>query len=168
MLCDKVTSETLKPSVTIQKTLCDLTAFRMSISPTSADRPLAHSSPTSNECQTTNYIGTAPRRIRNDSTHRSGKFWLYFNRIKNDVTENEMYSMVAESLGNTDAIIVKKLVSSWTDVSRLPYVSFKVGVDDSLRERALCSSTWPRGICFREFKEQCYTWEPQIRIARIV
>lgn len=72
-----------------------------------------------------------------------------------------MHAMVAESLGIDDGILVKKLVPYWKDVSLLPFISFKVGIDPIFR--AMCSSTWPTRINFREFREQCNTWQPLVR-----
>lgn len=155
----------------IQKTLADLTASHQSVlSTTTNERPLAHSSPTSphnssHAGRSGHRIGAIPRQIGNDyySANYNEKFWLFFSRVKNDVSAEEIRSMVAECLGNSNSIVVQKLVSNWMDPALLPYISFKVGVDANLREQAMRPSTWPNGVWFREFKEKCYTWQPQAR-----
>lgn len=86
------------------------------------------------------------------------KFWLFFTRIKNDVTELTMSRMVENCLSSEASIEVKMLVPAWKNPSTMPYISFKVGIDARLKETALRSSTWPAGLCFREFRN-CI-WEP--------
>lgn len=85
------------------------------------------------------------------------RFWLFFTRVKNYVTERQILEFVTDSLGTDDAF-VKKLVPAWKDTLSMPYVSFKVGVDVRLKETALLPSTWPAGLRFREFRED--VWEP--------
>lgn len=155
----------------IQKTLADLSTSHLAVLDTTIkEQPLAHSSPTTSNglsqgSRPAHHAGVIPRQMGNTSYSSNGnkKFWLFFSRVRNDVTEDEIRSMVADCLGNTDSILVHKLVSNWIDASLLPYISFKVGIDIALRDRAMRHSTWPNGVWFREFKEKCYTWQPQIR-----
>nr|XP_029720678.1 uncharacterized protein LOC115262427 [Aedes albopictus] len=123
-----------------------------------AHRPLAESSLLclSDNQQSTQHSGrlssaAVEQRAPND------RFWLYFTRVKNYVTERQILEFVTDSLGTDDAV-VKKLVPAWKDTLSMPYVSFKVGVDVRLKETALLPSTWPAGLRFREFRED--VWEP--------
>lgn len=90
------------------------------------------------------------------------KFWLFFTRIKNTVSEEQMLEVVSNSLGSESrsSTVIKKLVPCWKDVTAMPYVSFKVGIDPGLKNTALLPSTWPMGICFREFQNHVRVWEP--------
>lgn len=152
----------------INKTLAELSQLSNSrfceSSLSAVDQPIAHSSPSSpykliHGCRKVE----ARRNITQHVKNADGKFWLFFTRIKNDVTEDEIRVMVTESLGIDDDLVVKKLVPDWKDTSLLPCISFKVGIDVSLRDRAICSSTWPEGICFRQFQEKSSAWEPRHR-----
>lgn len=156
-------AELKREIATIHKTLADLTATRLNASSgIDNGQPLAHSSPTLSEGIKQGCRGAGERRNVVDT---KSKFWLFFTRIKNDVTEDEIRSMVSESLGpDRDTLLVKKLVPAWKDVSLLPFISYKVGIDPELKQRALCPSTWPRGISFREFQERLDAWEPDRRM----
>lgn len=105
-------------------------------------------------------------RISNNSTALDascGKYWLFLTKIKNTTTENDILEMVVDSLGidNADAVTVKKLIPNWKDVSTMAYVSFKVGLDLKYKHAADRASTWPKGLCFREFVETAALWEPR-------
>lgn len=93
------------------------------------------------------------------NTTISNRFWLFFTKIKNTTTEREIYDMVSTSLGygSTSPVIVKKLVPFGMDTSTMQYISFKVGIDPALKDAALTPSTWPVGICYRQFIDNvCY------------
>lgn len=85
------------------------------------------------------------------------RFWLFLTRIKNSVNEREVFKLVANALG-TDDVLVKKLVPAWKDSFSMPFISFKVGINVRLKRNALLPSTWPRGLHFREFRNNY--WEP--------
>lgn len=85
------------------------------------------------------------------------RFWLFLTRIKNCVEEREVFKLVSDSLG-TDDIMVKKLVPAWKDSFSLPFISFKIGINEHLKRKALLPSTWPCGLHFREFRNNY--WEP--------
>lgn len=87
------------------------------------------------------------------------KFWLFFTRIRNTVSENQVFQMVSKVIGSQD-IIVKRLVAGWKDVSLLPFISYKIGIDIRYKEVAMSPSNWPKGICYREFYEDYQLWEP--------
>ncbi|KXJ70093.1 hypothetical protein RP20_CCG024858 [Aedes albopictus] len=81
------------------------------------------------------------------------KFWLYLSRIRPDVTNEQISEMVKANLELDEAPNVVKLVAKDADVSRMNFISFKVGLDPVLKTRALDPSTWPEGLMFREFEE---------------
>ena len=85
------------------------------------------------------------------------RFWLFFTKIKNSVTEQQILKLIHDSLGTDDAVI-KKLVPVWKDTFSMPYISFKVGINVRFKDTALLSSTWPTGLRFREFHDTI--WEP--------
>lgn len=126
-------------------------------------RPLAQSSPLSSSkllCGTKN-VGDQSCSSDESGVFEGDKFWLFFTRIKNTATERDISEMVADSLGTDETTVVKKLVSPWKATSLLPYVSFKVGINVRFKEPAMRQSTWPAGICFREFRNN--VWEPARR-----
>lgn len=91
------------------------------------------------------------------------RFWIFFTRIKNTVTEKQMSDMVCQSLRyspSSTSPVVKKLVPYWKDTSAMPYISFKVGIDPMMKTSALLPSTWPKNIHFREFYNDLHVWEP--------
>lgn len=98
----------------------------------------------------------------NESDGNAERFWIFFTKIKNNVSEKQMLDMVCESLCYSSKItpVVKRLVPYWKDPSTLPYVSFKIGIDPMMKTVALLPSTWPRNICFREFYDHLPVWEP--------
>lgn len=142
----------------INLTLGSLTVSRTDVSSSPVNIPLAEStllSPFGTQHGTNDEGG---RSCIADAKTTDEYFWLFFTRIKNSVTESDILKMVSASL-NIDEAIVKKLVPAWKDVSAMPYISFKVGINVRLKGLALLPSTWPSGICFREFRNT--VWEPQ-------
>lgn len=81
------------------------------------------------------------------------KFWVYLSRISPDVTAEQVISMVKSRLATED-VVAFRLVPKDRDISTLSFVSFKVGMKQELRAKALTASTWPTGIYFREFEEK--------------
>ncbi|XP_055622381.1 uncharacterized protein LOC129765949 [Toxorhynchites rutilus septentrionalis] len=61
--------------------------------------------------------------------------------------------MVKANLNTDDELSVFKLIAKDKDISTLSFVSFKVGLDPSLKTKALDSETWPEGVLFREFED---------------
>lgn len=81
------------------------------------------------------------------------KFWLYLSKIRPDVANDAVCAMVKSNLAlDIDPDIVK-LVAKEKDISTLSFVSFKIGLDPSLKEMALDPATWPEGLFFREFED---------------
>lgn len=82
------------------------------------------------------------------------KFWLYLSGFHPQVTEDDVQKIASRCLQLTTPADVVRLVPKGAEVARLIFVSFKVGLDPSLKDLALNASTWPSGILFREFIDQ--------------
>lgn len=81
------------------------------------------------------------------------RFWLYLSRIRPDVTVESVCAMVKANLEiDSDATVVK-LIPKGKTVDTLSFVSFKIGLDPSLKDKALDPATWPEGLLFREFED---------------
>lgn len=80
-------------------------------------------------------------------------FWLYLSRIHPSVKPESIEKLVRDCVQNDGPIKVIPLVKKGADISRMSFISYKVGMDPKLREVALSSNTWPRGILFREFED---------------
>lgn len=94
----------------------------------------------------------------------SQKFWLYLSRISREVTVEQVRALASRRLG-TDDVDVVKLVGKGRDVSTLSFISFKIGLDTTVKSKALSSSTWPKGIYYREFidnRTNANFWKPQL------
>lgn len=133
-------------------TITEARAHSKSSRSTSIGTPVAQSSPVSSSrllCGTKTIYDMSDvvyPRVTDD------RFWLFFTRLENNVTERDLSSkIISDSLGSTVSTVVKRLVPAWKDPSTMPYVSFKVGIETRFKELALLPSTWPTGICFREF-----------------
>lgn len=81
------------------------------------------------------------------------KFWLYLSRICPDVSVDSVSAMIKANLELTSDPTVVKLVPKDKDISTLTFVSFKIGLDPSLKSKALDPETWPEGLLFREFED---------------
>lgn len=79
------------------------------------------------------------------------KFWLYLSRLNPLITDNDVQNIVSRCLDITDPAVVVRLVPKGMDVSRMTFVSFKIGLDPSVRNTALDPASWPAGLQFREF-----------------
>lgn len=84
----------------------------------------------------------------------SPKFWLYLAGFDRRVTDADVKLIVSRCLSLDEAPQdVVRLVPRGTDINQLSFISFKVGLDPALKQRALVD-IWPEGISFREFIEQ--------------
>uniref|UniRef100_A0A182M190 Uncharacterized protein n=1 Tax=Anopheles culicifacies TaxID=139723 RepID=A0A182M190_9DIPT len=82
--------------------------------------------------------------------------WLFFTRFSPRVTTEQIATMVQGRLAiGPDAVIVRRLTKRDVDVASLSFVSFKIGVPLSLRDKALLADTWPPGLSFKEFIDNC-------------
>lgn len=82
------------------------------------------------------------------------KLWLYLSGFAPQATVAEIERYVQKCLNTNGTVVVAKLVPKNINLDELSFVSFKVGVDLELRESALNSSSWHKGIVFREFDFQ--------------
>ena len=81
-------------------------------------------------------------------------FWLYLSGFHPMVTDDDVKSIVSQCLDAADVSNVTRLVAKGTDVSKMSFVSFKVGLDPALKPLALNAENWPAGLLFREFLDQ--------------
>lgn len=79
-------------------------------------------------------------------------FWLYLSRIRPDVTVEAVAGLVKSNLEIDVEPRVMKLVPKGKETDTLSFVSFKIGLNPSLKKKALDSSTWQEGLVFREFE----------------
>lgn len=79
------------------------------------------------------------------------KFWLYLSRLNPLITENDVQKIVSRCLNIVDSVDVVRLVPKGKDVSNMTFVSFKIGLDISLKDLALDPASWPSELHFREF-----------------
>lgn len=101
-------------------------------------------------------------------TTNKQKFWLYLSRISSNVSADQVKTLAQQRLGTEDIDVVK-LVAKGRDISTLSFVSFKVGIRTELKTKALCTSTWPKGIFFREFRDNRSNenfWKPSVSLNR--
>ena len=82
------------------------------------------------------------------------KFWLYLSGFQPLVKVEDVQKIVARCLDVQDSFDVVRLVAKDADITKLSYVSFKIGLDPDHRTLALNCSTWPAGLLFREFEQQ--------------
>lgn len=90
------------------------------------------------------------------------KFWLYISRIAPDVSVEQITALTKRRLG-TDDVKVIRLVAKGRDTKEMSFISFKIGIPNELKEKALSTSTWPKGIVFREFRYEnvnVTAWRP--------
>lgn len=92
----------------------------------------------------------------------SSTFSLFLTNIDYSVTEQQVASMVEQSLAinRTLNMEIIKLTPKWSR-SSTQYTSFKIVLDKGLKRKALQSETWPIGVLYREFIERPRrTWKP--------
>lgn len=99
-----------------------------------------------------------------DSADRSeNRFWIYLTKISPEVTEDDVVNLAKNCL-QTENVVAKVLVPKGRPLSSFSFISFKVGVSNDLKSRALDPSNWPREIQFREFVETSssvrHFWKP--------
>ena len=98
------------------------------------------------------------------------KFWLYLSGISPDVPDQTVTELAVEKLG-THEVTVVKLISRGRDPRSLNFISYKIGLPVSFKNKAMSSSTWPVGIVFREFENKSATkrvfWKPPITLPEI-
>lgn len=96
--------------------------------------------------------------VANDS---STMFQLYLSRISRNVTVEQVSKLATDRLGCSD-LEVTRLVGKGKDVSRMSFISFKIGMKKELKTKALARATWPAGLIVREFEDRTAGkfWDP--------
>ena len=82
------------------------------------------------------------------------KFWLYLSGLNPLATNNDVQKIVSCCLGVPDDVEAIRLVPKDKVVTSLTFVSYKVGLDLELKDKALDPASWPVGLLFREFVGQ--------------
>ena len=81
------------------------------------------------------------------------RWWLYLSGFLPTISDTDVNKVVHRclNLDDHDTIDVARLIPKGTDVSKLTFISFKIGLDPQLKQLALLASSWPTGLLFREF-----------------
>lgn len=93
---------------------------------------------------------TAPRLLPEEST---SLFWLYLSGFHPQVSVEDIQKVVEGCLNMSDTVKAVKLVPKDKDLSRVTFISFKIGLPLDFKDTALLPETWPKGIRFREFED---------------
>lgn len=78
-------------------------------------------------------------------------FWLYLSAFQPLITVDGVQKIVSRCLEIISPADFIRLVPKGKDVTNMEFISFKIGLDIALKERALNAKNWPTGIRFREF-----------------
>lgn len=109
------------------------------------------------------YESENSRAVPSAVLENDASFALLLTNIHIATTENDVDSLVRRCLGVPagDCISVIKLVPKQVDYRLLNYISFKIVLNRRCKDLAMCASTWPHGIKFREFVNRfADTWKP--------
>ncbi|XP_019532961.2 uncharacterized protein LOC109404515 [Aedes albopictus] len=87
------------------------------------------------------------------------KFWIYLTKISPEATEDDILNLARRCL-QTEDVVAKALIPKGRPPSTLSFVSFKVGVSQELKCKALDPCTWPPQVQFREFIETTSNFQP--------
>lgn len=79
------------------------------------------------------------------------KFWLYLSGFDPQATSQQIENLVKSNLKTDETVDVAKLVPKGRSLDELSFVSFKVGMNQGLKDVALSASSWQKGITFRPF-----------------
>ncbi|XP_058814436.1 uncharacterized protein LOC131678361 [Topomyia yanbarensis] len=91
--------------------------------------------------------------------------WVYLSAFDPSTTDDEVSRLVKDCLGKDMQPKIVRLVPKDKDLSSLSFITFKVGVSKSCRDKALSKDSWPENIYFREFVTNSKIQRPIIRIA---
>ncbi|XP_055589245.1 uncharacterized protein LOC129741530 [Uranotaenia lowii] len=81
------------------------------------------------------------------------KCWVYLSGFNPKITNDDVVKIAKRCLNTTNEIEAFRLVPKNVDDSRYSFVSYKIGVDMALKDKALLLSSWPQSIKVREFVE---------------
>lgn len=81
--------------------------------------------------------------------------WIYLSAFHPSTSESQIASLVTECLDMPSNISPKviKLVPKGRDPTMLNFVSFKIGIHEQFKEKALSCESWPENIRFRIFED---------------
>lgn len=79
------------------------------------------------------------------------KCWVYLSGFNPKITDEDVMKIVKRCMDFEGVVEAYRLVPKDAITSRYTYVSYKVGLDLSLKEKALMLSNWPQSIKVREF-----------------
>lgn len=132
--------------------------------PTSSVSTQRHSTPI-NSPKPLNSVSACRSECSRSSTHNRGdSFSLLLTNIDRRATENEITSLVSQSLcvPEPECMDVTKLVPRWKSCANLDFISFKVVLPGRWKQLALNASTWPREVKVREFtcRKNIDPWKP--------
>lgn len=82
------------------------------------------------------------------------KFWLYLSGFQPLISPDDVQKIVTRCLDLSSPCDVVRLVPKGKDVSKMSFISFKIGLDPALKEKALLPLSWLDGLVFREFVDQ--------------
>lgn len=82
------------------------------------------------------------------------KFWLYLSGLNPLITDADVQKIVSRCLNVAEPADLVRLVPKGKDISSMTFVSYKVGLDQDLKTKALDTTSWPVGLLFREFVNQ--------------
>lgn len=113
------------------------------------------------------FCGTSQSASNALEARSDENFWVYLTKISPEVSENDVLNLAKERL-QTEDVVVRSLVPRGKPLSMLSFVSFKVGVHNDYKSKAMDPATWPKGIQFREFVDNDsnsrHFWKPPQRI----
>lgn len=107
--------------------------------------------PESNQTEGTKDIDPSVMIPLAERKTNESKFWVYLTGFSSNATEDDIRGLVQRNLNTSETVDVRKLVPKGKNLEELSFVSFKVGVGLQLKDSALLTSTWQKGIIFREF-----------------
>lgn len=93
---------------------------------------------------------TTQREVKTVVNERD-QFWVYLGRLHHSNTVDDIAEMTRECLSLAEPPKVIRLVRKDVDVTKLPFVSFRVLLPEETRDTALLAETWPTGVAIREF-----------------
>ncbi|XP_055523178.1 uncharacterized protein LOC129717333 [Wyeomyia smithii] len=81
--------------------------------------------------------------------------WVYLSAFHPNTTERQVASLVTDclELATNTKVKVVILVPKGKDLNSLNYVSFKIGLNERFKEKALSCDSWPEHIRFRQFED---------------
>lgn len=94
-------------------------------------------------------------------------FWVYLSAFDPTTTDSEIVEFVKNCMELAPDAEPKavRLVAKDKDPTTLSFVTFKVGVTKTLKDKALSRETWPENVYFREFDNSSKNQRRVIRVS---